>query len=214
MQIVSTRYFQNANFLNIPLATPTPYGIEEPSNQGYLDILCVKIEKEILLRALGLVLWKQKEGLTEETIELPENARWKKLIAGDEYENQTKLWNGLDNEYSLIAYKVFEEFTTATNIRLGATGAVQVDSENATKATPMYLIATANQNFIKEYQGETFNADFAYGNHYNFSEEFIDYFDSEVERCLYAYLVDKKSDFPEWDYTKFKFYDTKNSFGL
>jgi hypothetical protein len=222
MQIVNRSYFQKQNFLNIPLATPVPYGIEVPSNQGYLDMACIRVEREVLLRALGVTLWKQKEALTADTIQLPENLRWLRLIEGEEYRNSENeqddelKWNGLKYDYSLIAYRVFEEFTTDTNIRLTATGASQVDSENAVKATPMYLISTANNNFIKEYQGETFNTGYGrgYNNIYGFSEEFLDYFDSEVERCLYAYLVDKKADFPEWDYTKFRFYDTKNSFGL
>lgn len=217
MQIVDKSYFQSQNFLNIPLSTAVPSGSVVPSNSGYLDLLCIKVEKEVLLRALGVVLFKQKEALTLTSIDLAENERWKKLIEGEDYDTDKK-WNGLKYAYSLIAYRVFEEFTIDTNIRLSTVGAEQVNAENANNATPAYLIATANQNFMKEYQGENFNQNYnGYGHSYgyNFSERFIDFYDSEVERSLYAYLIDKKADFPEWDETKFRFYDeTKNSFGL
>ena len=108
MQIVNKSYFQSQNFLNIPLSTATPSGSVSPSNSGYLDMLCIKIEKEILLRALGLVLYTEKEALTDVTIEEAANLRWKKLIEGEDYDT-TKKWNGLKYAYSLIAYRVFEE---------------------------------------------------------------------------------------------------------
>ena len=200
-QIVDKSYFNKQNQLHIPLAVVEP---NTPNNATELDLLCIKIEKEILLNALGLTLYNELQTALAD-IDNVVYVRWKKLVQGDEYDN--KLWNGLEEDYSLIAYRVFEQFTTDTNIRLSATGASKVNPENATVQTPAYLIATANQEFIRKYQGE-------YLIEPNVSGIFIDWYCDEVEKSLYGYLIDKIEDFPEWDATKFKIYETKNSFGI
>ena len=207
MQIVDKSYFNKGNFLHIPLAVQEPTGTEVPSNANELDALCIDIEKQILLNALGLTLYNELKALDGTTIELPENARWKKLVQGDEYDE--KVWLGLDNDNSLIAYRVFEQFTTETNIRLSATGATRVDAENATNQTPAYLIATANNRFIKQYQGEYLHAPIING-------VFEDWFgcSDSIEKSMYGYLVDKQTDFPKWNASKFVTYESKNSFGI
>ena len=203
MQIVDKSYFNKQNQLHIPLAVVEP---NTPNNATELDLLCVKIEKEILLNALGLTLYNELKALTDVTIELPENVRWKKLVQGEEYDE--KVWLGLDNDDSLIANYIFQQFTTDTNIRLSATGATKVNAENATNQTPAYLIAGAHQNFIKQYQGEYLIDPICYDN-------FIDWYGCNgIEKSLYGYLMDKREVFPEWDNTKFKVYETKNSFGI
>lgn len=121
MQIVDKTYFDKGNFLHIPLAVNEPSGLNV-TNSFELDSLCIDVEKEILLNALGYELYTEMFALTDITIEDSENERWKKLIQGDE------LWIGLDNDNSLIAYRIFEQFTTETNIRLSATGATKVNS--------------------------------------------------------------------------------------
>lgn len=202
MQIVDKTYFDKGNFLHIPLAVNEPSGLNV-TNSNELDSLCIDVEKEILLNALGYELYTEMFALTDITIENPENERWKKLIRGDE------LWIGLDNDNSLIAYRIFEQFTTETNIRLSATGATKVNAENATNQTPAYLITTANNRFIKQYQGDYLIDPIVIGN-------FTDWMgcNQGTEKSLYGYLVEKKADFPEWDLSKFRVYETKNTFGI
>jgi hypothetical protein len=206
MQIVTKSYFQKENYLFIPLSVADPSGSVTPDNATEIDNLCVQIEKDILLNALGLTLYNELQlALTD--IENPINLRWKNLVQGEEYDE--KVWLGLDNDYSLIAYRVFEQFNIETAIRLSATGAKQVQGENAIQQTPKYLIATANQRFINQYQGEYLHAPIVEGN-------FVDWFgcNDSIEKSMYGYLVDKKADFPEWKQESFRVYETQNSFGI
>lgn len=202
MQIVNKTYFDKGNFIHIPLAVNEPSGLNV-TNSNELESLCIDVEKEILLNALGYELYTEMFALTDVTIEDSENERWKKLIQGDE------LWIGLDSDNSLIAYRIFEQFTTETNIRLSATGATKVNAENATNQTPAYLITTANNRFIKQYQGDYLINPIVIGN-------FTDWMgcNQGIEKSLYGYLVEKKADFPEWDLSKFRVYETKNTFGI
>lgn len=207
MQIVTKSYFQKENYLFIPLSVADPSGSVTPDNATEIDNLCIQIEKDIMLNALGLTLYNEFKAITSVTIELPENLRWKNLIQGEEYDE--KVWLGLDNDYSLIAYRVFEQFNIETAIRLSATGAKQVQGENAIQQTPKYLIATANQRFINQYQGDYLHYPIVIDN-------FVDWFgcNYSIEKSMYGYLVDKKTDFPEWSQEKFKVYETQNSFGI
>jgi len=202
MQIVDKSYFNNQNYIHIPLAVADPSAT--PNNATELDFMCVKLEREILLNALGLSLYNEIKAITD--IDLPENAKFKKLIQGDEYDG--KIWLGLDNDDSLIANYIYQEFVTQTDIRLSATGAKKVNAENATNQTPKYLIAGAHQNFIKQYQGECLTTPFIDNN-------FIDWYGcNNVEKSLYGYLMDKQADFTNWKPENFKIYETKNSFGI
>lgn len=202
MQIVDKSYFNNQNYIHIPLAVVDPSAT--PNNATELDYLCIKLEREILLNAFGFSLYNEIKAITD--IDLPENVKFKKLIQGDEYDG--KIWLGLDNDDSLIANYIYQEFVTQTDIRLSATGAKKVNAENATNQTPKYLIAGAHQNFIKQYQGEYLTTPFIENN-------FIDWYGcNNVEKSLYGYLMDKQSDFLNWKPENFKIYETKNSFGI
>lgn len=202
MQIVDKSYFNNQNYIHIPLAVVDPSAT--PNNAAELDYLCIKLEREILLNALGLSLYNEIKAITD--IDLPENAKFKKLIQGDKYDG--KIWLGLDNDDSLIANYIYQEFVTQTDIRLSATGAKKVNAENATTQTPKYLIAGAHQNFIKQYQGEYLTTPFIENN-------FIDWYGcNNIEKSLYGYLMDKQADFLNWKPENFKIYETKNSFGI
>jgi len=201
MQIVDKSFFNNQNYIHIPLAVADPSAT--PNNATELDYLCVKLEKEILLNALGLSLYNEIKAITDID---SADAKFKKLIQGDEYDG--KIWLGLDNDDSLIANYIFQQFATDTDIRLSATGAKKVNSENASAQTPKYLIAGAHQNFIKQYQGEYLNEPYIDGN-------FIDWYGcNNVEKSLYGYLMDKQADFTNWKPENFKIYETKNSFGI
>ena len=201
MQIVDKSFFNNQNYIHIPLAVVDPSAT--PNNATELDYLCIKLEKEILLNALGLSLYNEIKAITDID---SADAKFKKLIQGDEYDG--KIWLGLDNDDSLIANFIYQEFVTQTDIRLSATGAKKVNAENATTQTPKYLIAGAHQNFIKQYQGEYLTTPYIDGN-------FIDWYGcNNAEKSLYGYLMDKQSDFTNWKPEYFKIYETKNSFGI
>jgi len=201
MQIVNNTYFQNQNYLHIPLAVADPSGT--PNNETEIDFLCTKLEREILLNALGLSLYNEVKAITDINTA---DEKFKKLIQGDEYDG--KIWLGLDHNDSLIANYIFQEFVTQTDIRLSATGAKKVNPENATTQTPKYLIAGASQNFIKQYQGEYLIEPIVTGN-------FTDWYGCNgIEKSLYGYLMDKQSDFTNWKPEYFRVYETKNSFGL
>ena len=206
MQIVDKSFFTNLNYLHIPLSVNDPSGSVTPSNASELDYLCEKLEREILLNALGLSLYNEIKALNEVTIDLPENAKFKKLTQGDEYNG--KIWLGLSHSDSLIANYIYQEFVTQTDIRLSATGAKKVNPENATNQTPKYLIAGASQNFIKQYQSEYLINPIIDGC-------FIDYYGCDsIEKSLYGYLMDNRESFTNWKPEYFKVYETKNSFGI
>lgn len=208
MQIVYSSYFTNQNNLNIPLAMQSPSGSVTPSNDSYLTNLCKVVEREILLNALGLTLYNEFVAIAN--IDTAPQ-RWKDLVNGVEYDG--KLWNGLSYDYSLIAYRIYEQFTTETNIRLSATGATKVNAENATNQTPAYLIAQANLNFITQYQGGIYTQpDYYYKN----GMDVIDWFgsNSSVAVSLYQYLTDNASEWTEWNPNTYRFYETKNTYGI
>lgn len=201
MQIVNSTFFNNQNYIHIPLANIDPSST--PNNATELDYLCIKLEREILLNALGLSLYNEIKAITDVNTA---DEKFKKLIQGDEYDG--KIWLGLDNDDSLIANYIYHEFVTQTDIRLSATGAKKVNPENAINQTPKYLISGANQNFIKQYQGEYLIEPYIYDN-------FIDWYGcNNAEKSLYGYLMDKQSDFTNWKPEYFKVYETKNSFGI
>jgi hypothetical protein len=210
-QIVTITYFQNPNELNIPLgvaqavANPT---LATPNSASALTSLCVKIEKSILLNALGLATYNTLQ-LALADINNPLYASYKKLVQGDSYDG--KVWQGLNYEYSLIAYRIFEQYITETNEHLTGVGNTQGKPEKATLVSPKYKIANANQQFIEKYQGGFLDYPFVYND-----GEFIDWFGNQetVEISLYQYLLDKKDDFANFDIEKFKTYETKNSFGI
>ncbi len=209
MQITDSTFFNKNNGLHIPLSVGNPVSYPNqttPNGVEALNDLCIKIEKSILLNALGLTLYNEFKELTLITIENVGNERWKKLVQGDEYGG--KVWVGLDYEYSLIANKVYDEYLTLNNTILASTGVTKVTAENAEYKIPAYKIANANQSFIEQYQGDYLECPII-------SENFIDWFGNNgIEKSLFGYLIDKQLDFPEWESSKFKIYETKNTFGI
>ena len=208
-QIVSKSYFNKQNILYIPLASeaPLPSAVTSTPNDGtYIDNLCIEIEKTILVNALGLTTYNELQ-LALADIDNPLNASYKKLVNGDEYDG--KIWVGLKYDLSLIANAVWIEYVMQKNTNLSAVGNSQVNLEKGTLVTPMYKIANASASFIKQYQGEYLDEPIVIGN-------FIDWqgCNDSVEVSLYRYLSDKKTDFPNVDLNKFKFYEQINSFGI
>ena len=208
-QIVSKSYFNKQNILYIPLASeaPLPSAVTSTPNDGtYIDNLCIEIEKTILVNALGLTTYNELQ-LALADIDNPLNASYKKLVNGDEYDG--KIWVGLKYDLSLIANAVWIEYVMQKNTNLSAVGNSQVNLEKGTLVTPMYKIANASASFIKQYQGQYLDEPIVIGN-------FIDWQGclDGVEVSLYRYLSDKKTDFPNVDLNKFKFYEQINSFGI
>ena len=208
-QIVNKSYFNKQNILYIPLASeaPLPSAVTSTPNDGtYIDALCIEIEKTILANALGLTTYNELQ-LALADIDNPLYASYKKLVNGDEYDG--KIWVGLKYDLSLIANAVWIEYVMQKNTNLSAVGNSQVNLEKGTLVTPMYKIANASASFIKQYQGEYLDEPIVIGN-------FIDWqgCNDSVEVSLYRYLSDKKTDFPNVDLNKFKFYEQINSFGI
>lgn len=210
-QIIDISYFQKANELNIPLAqefiVANP-SLETPSQSQLLTNFCVKIEKSILVNALGLATYNELQ-LALADINNPLNAKYKKLVQGEEYD--AKIWNGLDYDYSLIAFAILEHFLTFTNEQLSGIGTVQQNPESASLKSPAYKIASANANFLQGYQNGFLDQPFIYND-----GEFIDWFgnNEEIEVSLYQYLLDKKADFTDVNLEKFKIYNSQNSWGI
>ena len=209
-QIIGLEYFQKANILNIPLSVDLPNpnpAIKSASNTDYLTELCTRIEKSLLLNAFGLATYNTLQ-LALADIDNPLYASYKKLVQGQEYDG--KVWAGLNDDYSFIAAKIYDEFNTETNKRLSAVGVVSAKPEKASLETPMYKIAAANQMFFKNYQGGYLIEPIVI-------ENFTDWYgqNEDVEVSLYQYMVDKKTDFTSFDIEKFRVYTgEKNSFGI
>ena len=209
-QIVNKSYFNKQNILYIPLASeaPLPSAVTSTPNDGtYIDALCIEIEKTILVNALGLTTYNELQLAIADEFTNPLYASYKKLVNGDEYDG--KIWVGLKYDLSLIANAVWIEYVMQKNTNLSAVGNSQVNLEKGTLVTPMYKIANARVSFIKQYQGEYLDEPIVIGN-------FIDWqgCNDSVEVSLYRYLSEKKTDFPNVDLNKFKFYEQINSFGI
>jgi len=210
--IIDLSYFQQANALNIPLsvqmivANPT---LETPNSATALTELITKVEKSLLLNALGLTTYNELQLAIEDSFTNPLYAKYQKLVEGEEYDG--KIWQGLNYEYSLIACKIQQEFLFNTNQQLTGIGNVEVKPQGANLVTPAYKIANANANFIQQYQGGYMKYPIIYNN-----GEFIDWFgcNDEIEVSLYRYLTDKKADFTDVNLENFKVYETYNSFGI
>jgi len=209
-QIVTKTYFQKANDLNIPLSVENIVAnpsLQTPNSSGALDLACVRVEKSLLLNALGLTTYNTLQLAIADDYDNPLYASYEKLVKGEDYNG--KVWVGLDNDYSLIAYRIYEIFITQTNETLSGVGNTQGQPEKATLVSPKYKIANASQNFIKGYQGGYLNEPIIDG-------IFVDYFGTQdnVEVSLYQYLLDKQADFVGFDMSNFRTYESQNSFGI
>lgn len=215
-QIVTKSYFTKNNGLYIPMSVEHPTSTPaqaSPNNATAIDLLCVKVEKELLQNALGLATYTTLQ-LALADIDNPLYASYKKLVEGDTYDG--KMWTGLKYDYSLIAYRIYELFRTAAESQTTSTGEAKVNTQNSNQYTPAYKIADANQQFLVQYQGgycEFPTVSFIDG------VEFIDFYamNEGVNVSFYQYMTDKKADFTDFDIEKFKLFSenaVKNSFGL
>jgi len=210
-QIIDKSKFTKANELNIPLAVDfivANPSLQTPNSSDYLDELCIKIEKSLLQNALGLATYNTLQ-LALADINNPLYASYKKLVQGDEYDG--KVWIGLNNDYSFIACRIYEQFLFDTNNQLSGIGNVEVNPQGANLITPAYKIASANANFLFGYQKGFLRFPMIYND-----GEFIDWYgcDTDINVSLYQYLNDKSADFTDVDLGKFRTYESQNSFGI
>lgn len=150
MQIVDKSFFNNQNYIHIPLAVVDPSAT--PNNATELDYLCTKLEKEILLNALGSSLYNEIKAITDID---SADAKFKKLIQGDEYDG--KIWLGLDNDDSLIANYIYHQFVTQTDIRLSATGAKKSKCRKRNHSNTKILNCRSASKFHKTISRGVFN---------------------------------------------------------
>lgn len=210
--IIDLSYFQKANALNIPLSVEVLVAnpaLETPNSANALTELITKVEKSILVNALGLVTYNELQLAIADSFTNPLYAKYQKLVEGEEYNG--KIWQGLNYEYSLIAWKVYETFLFDTNRQLSGVGNIEVKVQSATLVTPAYKLANANANFMQQYQGGYMNNPIIYND-----GQFVDWFgcDNNVEVSLYQYLIVKQADFTDVNMENFKVYESINSFGL
>ena len=203
-------YIPNNTDLNVsPVGTPT--------NETDLDVFINEYERELLLNALGIVLYE--ELLVAISDINSADAKWVNLINGVTYTNSNgikKRWDGLlgYQKQSVIAFFVYTEYLRNYNETFATTGIVRNDAKNATSynATPKYI--KAYQKFLEAYQSTNTATPTHYVN--RFGSEGIDWYGSEKTKVsLYQFLVDSNdldpTAFPDFE---FKFYDEQNSFGI
>lgn len=209
-QIVTKTHFQKSNFLYIPLSENVPSAnasVQSPNSVSYIDNLCIEVEKDVLLNALGLTIYNELQ-LALADINNPLNAKYKKLVEGEEY--SSKVWKGLSYDFSLIACKIYEEYLRRKNEELTGVGSVYLKAEKAEKTSPNSQIIRANQLFFKQYQDRE--------NLFpKVENNTLDWFNlrNDIEVSLFRYLSDKASDF-NWSPSNFRMYRNSivNDFGL
>lgn len=205
--IIDLTYFQKANQLNIPLSQNAPISnvaMQTPNNQQALQLLIDKTEKSILINSLGLDTYNELQTALSDLDTYP---NFKKLVQGEEYDG--KVWQGLNDTESLIAWRVFELFLQNANSQLTAVGTANINVEKGNLISPIHKIAIANQTFLQKYQGGYFNYPIVDG-------IFVDWYGGcdNIYVSLYQYLTDKREDFVNLKSDRFFIYEVKNSFGI
>ena len=214
--LINSSYFEKGD-LYIPNNTDINVGDVGITNQTDLDFYIVEYERELLLNALGIVLYEEYLAALQNLNQAPK--RWTDLIDGVTYTNPSsvvKRWEGLRgaNKQSLVASFVYTKYLRNYNETFATTGVVRNDSKNATNydATPKYI--KAYNKFIEQYQSDNLPNPRVYVN--RFGTNGIDWYGSEnATVSLYQFLTDSNdldgTSFPDFS---FKFYAEQNSFGI
>jgi len=201
--IIDNTYF--VNDLEIPGAiAQQSIGTNTPTATQSINDCISYTEKDVLLRALGFTLYTELQAALPITV-LSEQ-KWKDLVNG------VAKWEGLDNRKSLLAYATYYNYLLTQSDYWATTGVVKAESANATNVTPAYKLAYASQLFISKYQGNNCGLPFVAN---GIGWEYIDWYDSEDTEVLslYNYLRDN-ADLYGWDASKFRFFETVNTFGI
>jgi hypothetical protein len=214
--LINSSYFDKGD-LYIPNNTDVNAGLVGITNQTDLDFYIEEYERELLINALGIVLYEE---LQVALVDLPSsNQKWIDLVDGKTYTNPSnvvKRWEGLKgaNKQSLVACYIYTQYLRNYNETFATTGVVRNDSKNATNydATPKYI--KAYNKFIEQYQSDNLATPRVYIN--QLGTRGVDWYGSESATVsLYQFLTDSNlldaTSFP--DFT-FKFYVEQNSFGI
>ena len=215
--IIDASYFEKG-ILYIPNnkdVNVSPEG--SPTNQSDLDFFITQYERELLLNALGIVLYDELQiALTD--IDNSEQ-KWQDLVNGKTYTNSqgvAKRWDGLKgfNNQSVIAFYIYVEYLRNYNETFSTAGVVKNDSKNATNDNGTTKYIAARLKFIELYQSQNEVQPRTYIN--GLGTTGIDWFESEKATVsLYEYLLDSNNEdetaFPN---LRFKFYHVGNSLGI
>ena len=214
--LIDISYFKNGD-LYIPNTENINSGEIGSANNSDLEFYIVEYERELLINALGIVLYTEYKTALSDLDN--SDQKWKDLVNGVTYSNPSgvkKRWEGLKgaNKQSLVACYIFTQYLRNYNETFATTGVVKNDSQNATNqsATPKFI--KAYRKFINQYQGDCEYAPQFYIN--EFGSQGLDYYATEnATVSLYQFLVDSneldKTKFPD---LSFKFYQQTNSFGI
>lgn len=209
--ITQIEVFNNPNEIYIPLSIAQPTTVTtvaSPNNKTALEQMITLVEKDILVNALGLDIYNELQTALND---LPNaDQKWRDLVEGVEYDG--KIWEGLESDYSLLAFAIYYMFVNQNTQFLTAVGVGQPNAQNSTIVTPFYKLTNAWNKFISKYQDgalESPNITYTKGVY------FEDWLDSSgnVYVSLYQFLLDKREDYG-WELANFTYYENVNSFGL
>lgn len=209
--ITQIEVFNKPTELYIPLSVAQPTTVStvaSPNNKAALEEMITEVEKDILINALGLDIYNELQTALND---LPNAAqKWRDLVEGVEYDG--KKWEGLQNDYSLLAFAIYYMFVNENTQFLTAVGVGQPNAQNSTIVTPFYKLSNAWNSFISKYQdGAMVNPNITYTNGVYF-EDWLGT-QNKVFVSLYRFLVDKKDDYG-WELSNFTYYENVNSFGI
>lgn len=212
MSIITLQHFKKPNELNIPLAESYPVANASavpPSDVDAIEYLIDKVEREVLLGALGATAYNELL-LALPDLDNPVNAKWKALVEGQTY-GDGKVWTGLDNDYSLLAFKVKCDYLFQNAQSVSGIGVTESKPEKGVRISPQQTIANMSLNFTTKYQGVYMNEPVIYNN-----GQFIDWFGCAYspEVSLYEFLFDNRTTYTTVDLQKFRFFTPYNSFGI
>ncbi len=205
--IIDFSYFINDIYVPM-VSVPSVQSQSVPTVKNCLIDKINVIEKSILLNALGLDLYTEVQLNLSDLPNAPQKI--KDLVNGVTYDG--KIWEGLKNPKSLIAYAVYYYFLDDVEKGIFAPHGIYklADSEKE-KFSPMYKMAYSWNVFLNKYQSGCYKI-----GHSTIDEtEYIDFIDSQesIERSLYQFLFDKKTVY-DFDETKFRRYNEKQTSGI
>ena len=219
---IDSAYFSRE--INIPHKMNYPNS-DRVGNSVSLQSFIDTYAPEIMLFALGNPLIAEFESQFEVdglTVKAAAPDKWKKFIdTGEDYEVRgvDYRWEGLryisgTAKKSLIADYVYYKFLEDQAVKLGGLGLQTEDANNATVHSAIPKLATTWNEFVKKYQGKQpqTSGPSSFISGYG-SAVGVDYAsnDRDYHVSMYQYLVDKRSDFPEF---KTKLFKLTNSFGI
>ena len=186
-----------------------------PSQESELEYFIKIHERQLMLNALGVTLFKEFDAITDLTTA---DQKWIDLVDGVTYtlDDKKYLWEGLRgyNKNSLVASYIFCEFLRNDESTYTTTGIAQNMAKNAQNYsyTPKYI--SAWRQFIEKYQAQADCSPMIIRDH--FGNVGLDYYqNNNSEVSLYRFLTDQNeldaNAFPDFE---FKFYENQNSLGI